>query len=204
MNKHKRSHHYYTLRWATLLHAFVMSQISCDTIPDESIDPGIPLEEPYVVIELDDGRTYTGWKSPLYWWISKDYEDVVEFGLTDENGDLIAFQLSYEGDLQPPGEIHFEMNPRESLIDAIFEGEQYTTFGMPGSSRVYDIRVDLEERQFTAKFDAILHPQMLESDEPRSISGSISTHQWKISCFPSSQGDRSFSSDFCKPFREYR
>ena len=197
----------YRLKCMAFTFAFCVlsaSCISCDTIPEESFINDMTPDEPYVVIELDNGEIYEGWNSQLHWWIDNDYEDLIEFGLRSDQGDILGFRLSYEGNLQPPDEISLEIKPGESVITTSFEGVQYSTFGTPRAGRVYDIQVDLDEKRFTAKFEAVLHPQMLEQGEQRYISGSISTHQWNFRCFSNSQSDPSFSSDFCKPFREYR
>ena len=180
-----------------------MSQISCDTIPDESVDPGIPLEEPYVVIELENGVTFTDWSAPISLYFFDSDSEVIYLGARTEQNDIVVFELFYEGELQHPEEIFFDREPWHSSINAKIDGTDFTTTTAPGNNRLYDIHLDLQEKRFTARFDVTLVSSNIAA-EPLRMSGTLSTHQWNLLCVIGNQVDSDFKSEFCQSFEEYR
>lgn len=206
MASHRASRGGFTVLQQLLFGALLIggaTSIGCDTIPEESFpSPSEPPSEPYVVITLDDGSTYTDWSRPMSWYLHNTDKNFISTGAVAEDEDYISLTIYHEGDAQLPDEIPFGREPHYSSLEAFIAGESFTTTTAPGNNRLHDIRVDFEEQRITARFDVVL--VSFDDDEPLPLSGTISTHQWNVRCTVDGKVDAKFESEFCQPFQESR
>lgn len=192
-----------TILQLSLVGSAVATAVGCDTIPEENFpSPSEPPSEPYVVITLDDGSTYTDWSRPMSWYLRNTGKDSISIVAFAEGEDYISFSLYYEGDTQLPDELPFDREPHHSSLEAFIDGEKFTTRTAPGNNQLQDIHVDFEEQRITARFDVVL--VSFDDDEPLPLSGTISTHQWNVRCTVDGKVDAKFESEFCQPFQESR